>query len=188
MHPPPVRRRTLGLGLGMVAAWLLAALALAQSIELVTLKALRRDDAVLLEYDVRVRLPPTVEDALSKGVPVFFAVRADLYRSRWYWRDSRVARATRNWRVAFQPLTATWRVGPVGGLTQNHETLAEALASVARATQWRIADAAQLDADERHYVEFSWRLDAEELPGPMRIGLGGQGDWAFGVERTVELD
>ncbi|MEN9629704.1 MAG: hypothetical protein RJA10_2931, partial [Pseudomonadota bacterium] len=101
-------------------------------------------------------------------------------------RDERVARVSRTWRVAYQPLTATWRVG-LGGLNQTHPTLADAMAAVTRTAQWRIAELAQIDTDSRHSVEFSWRLDTSQLPSPMLIGLVGGSEFALGVERTLNL-
>lgn len=191
MHPPPVRRRKLlqgllGLPLG-VLPWL-GRRALAQGMELPTLRAVRRDGELVLEYDVRIQLSRAVEDALGRGVPVHFVARADLYRDRWYWRDERVVRATRSWRLAYQPLTASWRVGLVGGLNQSFATLEEAMLAITRSTQWRLVDLAQLDPDGRHYVEFSFRLDDSQLPGPMQIGLGGTAGWSLAVERSVRVE
>jgi Domain of unknown function (DUF4390) len=94
---------------------------------------------------------------------------------------------SRSWRVAFQPLTNSWRVG-LGGLNQSYPSLAEAMASVSRSGGWKLADLAALDLDKSHYVEFSYRLDSSQLPGPMQFGLGGQGDWAVGVSRTIKVE
>jgi hypothetical protein len=110
-----------------------------------------------------------------------------VYRSRWYWRDRRVARVTRSWRIAYQPLTDTWRVG-LGGLNQTFPTLAEALNAASRSAGWRIAELSQIDPEGSHYLEFSWRLDTTQLPGPMQFGLGTPGDWAVGASRTLRLE
>jgi hypothetical protein len=197
MPSSPVRRRLLqGLGLLMVMAALLPAARWAQAqtqmqtvapVELAQLQAVRSDGALTLDFAVRVTLPSTVEDALKRGVPVYFVAQADLKRSRWYWRDERVARVSRSWRVAYQPLTVNWRVG-LGALHQTLPTLAEAMAAVTRSAGWKLAELSQLDPDDRHYVEFSYRLDTSQLPSPMQIGLGGQADWAIGVERTLRVD
>jgi hypothetical protein len=190
MHPPLVRRRILqGLGLLLALLWLLLATprAAAQGVELSTLRTSREDGVLNLEFAVRLTLPKTVEDALQHGVPMYFVAQAELKRNRWYWRDERVARVTRSWRVAYQPLTGTWRVG-LAGINQTHTTLADALAAASRSAGWRLADLAQVDPDSRHYVEFSYRLDTSQLPGPMQFGLAGQSDWAVSVERTLRLD
>ena len=35
-------------------------------------------------------------------------------------------------------------------------------------------------------MEFSYRLDATQLPQPLQIGLGN--DWSLGIARTVRVD
>jgi hypothetical protein len=179
----------LGLAAGSVLVGSGRALAqpAAPAVELAALE-LRRGDGVLeLDFAARVRLPAAVQDALQRGVAVYFVAQAQLMRARWYWRDERVARVQRSWRVAYQPLTASWRVG-FGGLNQTFPTLAEALAVVTRVSNWRLVELAQIDPDSRYYVDFSWRLDNSQLPSPMQIGLAAQGDWALGIERAVRLE
>jgi hypothetical protein len=180
-----VSRRTL-LGAALTAA--LGGVASAQNVELLTLRAQRNEGALALDFATRVVLPRAVEEALQRGVPVYFVAQATLLRYRWYWRDERVARVSRAWRLAYQPLTNTWRVG-LGALTQSYPSLAEAMATVTRASQWRIIDLAALDSDSTYTLEFSWRLDTSQLPSPMQIGLGGQaGDFQLSVERSLRFD
>ena len=62
-------------------------------------------------------------------------------------------------------------------LNQNFETLPEALAVVQRLSRWTIADVAELDLEQRHLVEFRFRLDMSQLPRPLQIGTLGQSDW-----------
>jgi hypothetical protein len=185
MRVPPVRRSLLlGLALVPLAGWLPAQ---AQGIDLALLSAYRQDGELLLDFDARVVLPRVVDDALQRGVPIYFVAQATLYRYRWYWRDERVARVQRSWRVAYQPLTSNWRVG-FGGFNQSHASLAEALAAASRSTRWKVADAAQIEPDANHYLEFSYRLDTTQLPSPMQLGLGGPSDWSLGIERTLRID
>jgi hypothetical protein len=180
------RRQLLGLGAVLCAgAWRPAQAA--DGVELTSLQALRSDGALMLEFATRVTLPRAVEEALQRGVPIYFVAQATLLRNRWYWRDERIARVARTWRLAYQPLTGNWRVG-LGGLNQHYATLADAMAAVSRSSQWRLADLAQMDPDSRHYVEFFWRLDTAQLPSPMLIGLVGGSEFALGVERTLRLD
>lgn len=189
MRPPLPRRRLVqGLALLPVMWAAVAPMPLrAQGIELVLLDVQRQDGELTLDFDVRLRLPRGVEDAMQRGVPVYFVAEAALYRTRWYWRDERIARVQRSWRVAFQPLTSNWRVG-FGGFNQSFPTLPEALSVVSRSSRWKVAELSQLDADASHYLDFSYRLDTSQLPSPLQIGLGGQGEWALGVERTLRLE
>lgn len=190
---PPIRRRPL-LALPLVVVLAAAGMAGAQpaaaqspGVELTSLRLGVVEGQLVLDFTARLQLSRTVEDALHRGVPVYFVAQATLYRSRWYWRDERVARVQRSWRLAYQPLTSSWRVG-LGAITQSFPTLPEALSTIANVPGWHLADPSQLDPDGRHYVEFSFRLDTSQLPSPMQIGLTTQTDWALGIERTLRLD
>jgi hypothetical protein len=174
-----------------VALFLLVLLAAfgarAQGVDVLTLAAARGEQGLELDYALRFTLPPAVEDALRRGIPLHFVARATVLRPRWYWRDERVARAARSWRLSYQPLTSAWRISQ-GGLNQSYDTLSEALLAMSRVGRWRIADGSRIEADERYYIEFSWSLDTTQLPRPMQIGIGGQAEWALGVERTLALE
>jgi hypothetical protein len=174
-----------GLFVGSLAL-LPASAAHAQGVELATLKTSRGDGGLNLEFVARVTLPKSVEDALRTGVPIYFVAEAQLLRGRWYWRDERVSRLSRSWRVAYQPLTGAWRVG-LGGLNQSYASLNDALTAASSSSGWRLADLGQIDNDKAYTVEFSYRLDTTQLPGPMQLGLGGQGDWAVGISRTLKV-
>ncbi len=144
------------------------------------------DEGVSLTYTLNFELSRSVEEALSKGVPLYFLAEAEVYRERWYWRDKRVAHATRLWRIAFQPLTSSYRV-TFGGLNLTYNSQAEALAAMRRTVRWKVAEVGQIEAG-RHYVEFSFRLDTSLLPRPMQIGISGQPDWSLSVERMQRFN
>ena len=129
---------------------------------------------------------PAIEDALQRGVPMYFVAQTVVFRNRWYWRDERITRITRSWRVAFQPLTGSWRVSQVGGLSQSYASLSEALAPLSRVSGWRLLDGERLESGEHYYVDFSFRLDSSQLPQPMQIDLGG--DWKLGIGRTLRIE
>lgn len=187
----PWRRAGAGAWL-LVCALVLAlvgtpAAGLAQGVEPISLSLERRDGAITLDYSLRVELSRPVDDALHRGVPLYFVAEAVVFRSRWYWRDERTARAARSWRLTFQPLTGNYRVS-LGALHQTYATLNEAMLAMTRLSQWRIAGASVVEPDESYYVEFNWRLDTAQLPRPMQIGIGSQVDWVLEFDRTLQLE
>ena len=166
--------------------------------EITRLRVERADDGVYLSANVRFDLPAVVEDALLKGIAIFFVVEADIYRDRWYWTDPRVASAARTLRLAYQPLTGRWRVNIVSGLitsssglratlNQNYETLPEALSAIQRLTRWKIADASEIEADANYALELNFRLDLSQLPRPFQIGVAGQRDWTISAQLKDQL-
>ena len=159
----------------------------AEHAELTTLDITRDEDGVNVSYAVDFELSHSVEDALAKGVALYFVAEAQIYRDRWYWRDRRVADAVRVWRIVYQPLTASYRV-TFAGLSQSYATRTEAVAAISRGSRWRIAEPGQIEEGSSHYVEFGYRLDTTLLPRPMQIGVAGQPDWQLSIKRTVRLN
>jgi hypothetical protein len=181
----PTPLRTVLRWLAALALAAAAAIGAAQGIELLSLQATRHDGELTLDYQARIALTPATEDALKRGVPLYFVAQAAVYRARWYWRDERLARVTRTFRLSYQPLTSSWRVG-LGGLSRSYPTLAEAIASVSQASGWRLIEADRLEPGERYYVDFSFQLDRTQLPQPMQIDVGD--DWKLGIERTLRIE
>ena len=155
----------------------------------------KSDDAILLSAAVRFELPQVVDEALAKGIPMFFVAEASIYRDRWYWYDKRVAFTTRHMRLSYQPLTRRWRLqvssSPIGNsglvLGQTFDSRDEALAAVQRVSRWRIADADAIDPDSHHNIDFRFRLDVSQLPRPFQIGAVGQADWIILAVRNERL-
>ena len=170
----------------LVLLWV-APMARAADPQLASFEVVHNEEGVLLTYAVNGDLARSVDDALSKAVPLYFVAEAELFRDRWYWRDQRVAGAVRIWRIVYQPLTSTYRV-TFGGLSQNYNSREEAFAAISRTSRWKIAEPGQLADGSRHYVEFSYRLDTSLLPRPMQIGIGGQADWNYSVQRVQRLN
>ncbi len=177
---------------------LVAGLAQAQNtMEASQLQVERSEDEVLVSAQVQFELPTAVEDALQKGVPLFFVSEAEILRERWYWYDKKVGAAERHLRLAFQPLTRRWRLTVTSGaakggslglsLNQSFETLAQALTTIKRVSRWKIADTADLDASLRYRVEYRFKLDLGQLPLPFLIGTLGQADWDVAVTLQTPL-
>ncbi|MFO6418577.1 DUF4390 domain-containing protein [Hylemonella sp. W303a] len=159
----------------------------------------RQGDALELGVRLRFDLPEPVRDALYKGLSVIFTAEVEIYRERWWWLDTRVSRAQRQWRLVYQPLTQRWRlsVGAASAaragnaaLAQTFDSLEEALAVIQHITQWRVADWSALEAEDDHRIEFHFHLDTDKLPRPLQIGALGDDGWELDLNRqrtfTVE--
>jgi hypothetical protein len=70
----------------------------------------RSDQGIYLSTQLGFDLPPSLEDALTRGMPLGFVMQADVMRERWYWADKLVSRAERYVRLSYQPLSKRWRV------------------------------------------------------------------------------
>ena len=166
-------------------------------VELHGLKVERIEQGIYLSASLEFELPSLLEDAMLKGVSLYFVTEVDIVRERWYFYDKNVAHIERHVRVSFMPLTRRWRVNvsaqpfSAGGLGMNmgqsYDSLDDALVSVRRLVQWRVANAADLEADTKQNIEMSFRLDLTQLPRPLQMGAAGQSDWNIYLGRKQRL-
>lgn len=187
----------LGLVLGLLGVGLPAAFAYEP--EVLQARLQRTPDAVYFSAHLKLIPTPALEEALLKGVPMYFFWQADVYRPRWYWSDKHVASTLRAMRLVYQPLTRRWRLSLSTdtnsfqgasvryALHQNFNTLPEALLGISRISHWRVAEASRLAEGEKHRVEWRFGLDLSLLPRPFQIGIGNQPEWEIGVQRVLEV-
>ncbi|OIQ68498.1 hypothetical protein GALL_499080 [mine drainage metagenome] len=158
----------------------------------------RADGALWLSARFNFDLPAVVEDALLKGIPIYFVAEADLLRERWYWTNRKITSVQRRMRLSYHPLTRRWRLG-VGtldpsetaqgiALNQNFDTLSDVMAAVRRVSRWKIADLADVDSSGKYVVEFRFSLDTSQLPRPLQICTLGQSDWVIDVKASQVFD
>lgn len=198
----PVRsRRCLVTGmfaLGLATLLPLSLPAQAQSGTQITQMNLERnDEGVFLTAQLRFDLPSIALNALEKGIPMYFVAEASLLRDRWYWTDKRVIVNERYQRLSYLPLTRRWRLvvasEPISdsglgvSVMQHYESLPEALAAIERVGRWKIADAQELEAEAKYWVELTFRLDLSQLPRPFQIGAVGQDEWNLTASRSERL-
>jgi hypothetical protein len=136
------------------------------------------EEGYFLAADFELELSSRLEDALSKGVPLFFLVEFEATRPRWYWFDERTATASQTWRLSFHALTRTYRLSS-GALTQSFPTLQEAMRALSRVRSWLVADRAQLKPDTRYMAAVRMRLDTTQLPKPFQVSALANRDWTL---------
>lgn len=193
-------RRSLALALAAVCLLLFQSASVqAQALpaEITQLRVERSDEGVFLSAQIKFELSPVVEDALLKGIPVYFVAEVQLLRDRWYWYDKKLATAIRHIRLSYHPLTRRWRVSVMQGggasgssgvaLSQNFESLHDAIVALSRLSRWKIAEASDVDPEARQNVDFSFKLDLSELPRPFQIGILGQNEWTVSVAKSQRL-
>ena len=171
--------------------------AAASQVEVSELRLERSDGALLLQSTLRIDLGNAVEEALQKGMPLYFVTEAELLRDRWYWYDKKINTIARHYRLAYQPLTRMWRlnvsrepIGTVGlasSLSQTFETLPEALAAIRRTVNWKLTDVSELGSDNKYTLTFKFRLDVSQLPRPFQMMAGSQSEWNLSTQKTLRF-
>jgi Domain of unknown function (DUF4390) len=184
----PLARLLAAVRSGMVAFWVVAALGLVAAeharADTIAVKAaeLRIEEGeVLLNAEFEFSLNPTLEDALQKGIPLYFLIEFELTRARWYWLDEKVAQTTLVYRVSYNALTRQYRVAS-GLLTQAFNSLEEVERFIGRITSRPVAPADALSKGAKYEAAVRLRLDVNQLPKPFQVSALANREWTLASE------
>ena len=183
--PRPQRNRTVFAFLAAIVAagWWLSASAPARADTIPFMAAeLRIDEGeVLLNAEFEFSLNPTLEEALEKGIPLYFVIDFELTRGRWYWLDEKVAQTALVYRVSYNALTRQYRVAS-GLLTQTFNSLEEVERFIGRITSRRVASADALTKGAKYDAAVRLRLDVNQLPKPFQVNALASREWTLGSD------
>jgi hypothetical protein len=148
----------------------------AEGIKIKSFELEKVDNDWLLSASFQIELSPGLEDAVQKGVVLYFQTEFDLTRSRWYWFDEKSALAQRQARLSYQPLTQQYRIASEG-FSFSAKTISEALQAVGSVGGWRVIDNAQLDSSRSYTASLRMTLDLSKLPKPFQVNALNNRDW-----------
>jgi hypothetical protein len=169
------------LAAGALALMPLAAAAAPEGAEVRDVRIEQTDEGIVLDSNIGIELTPRLEEAVSRGVPLYFIVQYELYRTRWYWWDAVESSGSRTYRLTYNALTRQYRVSS-GGLQLSFGTLPEALTSIARIFNWKILDASQASVGNLYEGRLRLRLDVSQLPKPFQISAFNNRDWTIDTD------
>jgi hypothetical protein len=158
----------------------------------------RGDDGVYLSATLDFALSPSLEDALSRGMPLTFVMQAEVMRERWYWYDKKVSGVDRYFRLTYQPLSRRWRlhvsstpiqsIGLGVTLGNSYDSLADAMAVVQKINRWKVADTQVLQKDVKQRLDLRFRLDLSQLPQALQFGNQASSDWNVNFDHSFRLE
>jgi hypothetical protein len=148
----------------------------AEGIKIKSFELEKVENEWLLNATFQIELSPGLEDAVQKGVVLYFQTEFDLTRSRWYWFDEKSALVQRQIRLSYQPLTQQYRIASEG-FTFSAKTISEALQAVGSIGGWRVIDNAQLDPSRSYTAALRMSLDLGKLPKPFQVNALNNRDW-----------
>jgi len=150
----------------------------AEGIEVKSAALVSAEDGTFLQAEFEIALTPILEDALNKGVPLYFSVEFVLTRPRWYWLNEKLSNARQLYRLSYNALTRQYRVG-VGRLYENFVSLTEALAFMSNVRLRDIVEPEALAKGASYVAEVRMRLDTSQLPRPFQVSAVGSREWVI---------
>lgn len=173
--PDPGRRRAIAAcGAVLAAAWI--GRVAAASVDAQQPQVELDPDGVYVSTTVVFALPRAMEDALIRGIPLYFLTTVEISQQRWWWFDQTLASQHVLTRLAYQPLLQKYRVSN-GALQRSYDNLEDALGQVQHVARLRVAEAKDLAAGQSYQVDAHFELDLSQLPRPFQIDVGSQSDW-----------
>lgn len=131
------------------------------------------------ELDAQFDLPlnQTLEDALLKGINLYFLAELEITRPRgWWWFDEDIVSTSRRLRIYYHLLLRRYVV-EIGYVTRTSETLEEALAVLGKLENWQVLERGALKNGQRYDARLRVRLDKAQLPKPLHIGAVTSDKW-----------
>lgn len=134
-------------------------------------------------------LNSSLEDAVNRGISLYFTTDFELTRSRWYWFDEKVVSSSQSVRLWFQPLTRQYRVSSNSGNSSNglqlgFSSLREALALVRNVSGWRVIEKGVVKPGTQYQASVRMRLDNALMPKPFQIDAVNNRDWNLSSDWT----
>lgn len=158
-----------------------AALAQGHGIDVRRAAVSMADDHYVLDADIDVVLSAPLDDALHKGIPLYFVLEFEMVRSRWYWFNDRAVSTQQGYRLSYNALTRQYRVG-VGAFYQNYATLSEALQVMSRVRRRQDLEPGTLSKGTPYTAGLRLRLDTSQLPKPFNLNALGSREWSLGSD------
>lgn len=170
------RKTSLLLLLGALALLALASPVRAEGILVRDAALVAAEEGYYLEADFEITLNATLEDALNKGVPLYFLLEFEIIRPRWYWLDDKVVNSQQQYRLAYNALTRQYRLG-IGAFFQNFNELGEALGFLSRVRRRQVLELGMLSRGSVYAAAVRMRLDVSQLPKPFQLNALASRDW-----------
>ncbi len=132
----------------------------------------------VLDADIDIALNPTLEDALNKGINLYFLVELELSRPRSWWLDEDIVEPVRKLRIYYHLLLRRYVI-ETGYATRTAATLGEALAILGHVQDWQVLERGALKTGQRYDARLRLRLDSAQLPKALAIGAVNSDKWAL---------
>ncbi len=129
---------------------------------------------IFFDGNFEIELSDQAKDVLSRGITLNFVLEVEVEKKRWYWFNRDIGEASESIRLSYSPLTRRYRVS-IGGVTQNFETLSQALQLMSSVSNLYLSS--YRDIDDGYKAQARFYLDTARLPKPFQVTLKREGGW-----------
>lgn len=139
------------------------------------------EDGYTLAADFNINLNSRLDEAIAKGITLYFVVDFELTRSRWYWLDEQVVSRSQTFQLSYHALTRQYRLSS-GALHQSFPTLDDAQRILSRLRNWLVLEKGTVRADLPYFAAVRMRLDLSQMPKTFQVNALANRDWNLSSE------
>jgi len=155
---------------------LAAPIALATEISIRNLQLVSSDDGYSLVADANINFNTRLEEAVNKGVVLYFAADFELTRPRWFWLDEQIISRSKSFQLSYHALTRQYRLS-TGALHQSYASLDEALSVLSHLRHWQVLEKGEVKAGQIYVAGLRLRLDLTQMPKTFQVSALANRDW-----------
>lgn len=155
---------------------LAAQAASATEISIRNLQLVANDDGYSVAADANINFNTRLEEAVNKGVVLYFAADFELTRPRWYWLDEQIVHRSKTFQLSYHALTRQYRLS-TGALHQSYGTLDEALRVLSHLRNWQVLEKGEVRTGQSYVAGLRLRLDLTQMPKTFQVSALANRDW-----------
>lgn len=141
-------------------------------------------EGYLIDVEAEIVLNKTLQEALEKGVELFFVTRFSVMKPRWFWWDEEVARSKERIGLSYHALTRQYRLIHHTQL-QGFATLTDALHALGSQYDIPVEEHVPLRQGEEHVATLQIWLDVSRLSKPFQLEWFDSKDWNLSSRKKV---
>jgi len=135
-----------------------------------------------INIDSEIMLNDTLEQALEKGIVLYFVTKFSLFDARWYKLNDEVARSKFVVGLRYYALTRQYHLNhPV--FSQSYYSLNEALQALGRIRDLPLTVKSELKPDADYVASVRVWLDLTRMPKPFQVETIGSSQWDLSSDK-----
>lgn len=128
------------------------------------------------DSDIAISFHPRVQEALLRGVTLYFILQSRIESPRWYWWNKVIEKRSIQYRLSYHSITRSYRLS-IGNFHRSFDSLANAVAAMAHIRNWMVVDTGKLVSGKHYLAWLRFFHDSKKLPAPFQVTSLGHSEW-----------
>ncbi|MBS0423377.1 MAG: DUF4390 domain-containing protein [Proteobacteria bacterium] len=154
----------------------------AEGIQIKSVSLAAAEKGYEISMDSEIMLNETLEQALEKGIVLYFVAKFSLFDARWYKLNEEVARSKFVVGLRYYALTRQYHLNhPV--FSQSYSSLNEALQALGRIRDLPLTVRSEMKPDADYVASVRVWLDLTRMPKPFQVETIGSSQWDLSSDK-----